>query len=374
MYLLSNELAIIGDLGQQQNSDHYWYIVKIDFKSKLAVKTYTSGGYGGGNYYIDIPQNSLKVQVINSNTFLLMFTFSDRVYGHQPCCEFTLYTVNSSGTPTVKKQWIKKTSRAIGFCKSSILGKFDEGEDSNGKYGLYWVQISYGSDEYSNITPTNNTLANWVHLTLKIYYDTGDYEELYSNIGLSGTTPSSLPPGYYNNSMVKVIKNTLVYLDNAAAKVIKFNSNHIPSSNTPTNLEFTSGDKESGYGYKYIIDDGTNSLFLDALYFNCYQTINSKIHYITGRIVPTDDFVVFECLKYYGVKEEIENYGLLDSAIWSFYSEIQNRIVVNQDNRLFLGLSLDYIMVKSSVSSIFGVTNLKQLNDLEIDEISVLGN
>lgn len=374
IYLLSNELAIIGDLGRQQNSAHYWYIVKIDFKSKMAVKTYTSAAYGGGNYSVNGQDYGLKVQVINSNTFLLMFTFSDNVYGYDICCEFTLYTVNSSGVPTVKKQWAKKAG-TLGFLKASILGKFDEGEDSNGKYGLYWAQISYSNGEYNNITASSpSVLKNWVHLSIKVYYDTGNYEELYSNIGLTSTAPSSVPPGLYNSLKTRVIKNTLVNLQSGYAGIIKFNSNHIPNSNTPTNLEFTSGVKESGYGYKYIIDDGTNSLFLDALYFNCYQDISSQYHYLTGRIVPTDDFVVFECLKYYGQNTEFENAGLLERIKWSFYRSTQNHIVVNNFSSYLLALPLEYFAVKLSSNSIFGVTNIKKLNNSEVDEISALSN
>lgn len=374
IYLLSNQLAIIGDLGRQQDSDHYWYIVRIDFESKLAAKTYTSSAYGGGNYSVNGQDYGLKVQVINSNTFLLMFTFSDNVYGYQTCCEFTLYTVNSSGVPTVKKQWVKKVEK-LGFLKASILGKFDEGEDSNGKYGLYWAQISYSNDEYNKITASSpSVLKNWVHLSIKVYYDTGNYEELYSNIGLTSTAPSSVPPGLYNSLKTRVIKNTLVDLQSSYAGIIKFNSNHIPNSNTPTNLQFTSGDKESGYGSKYTIDDGTNSLFLDALYFNCMQRISQENHYLTGRIVPTNDFVVFECLKYYGKSTEFENYGLLGKIKWSFYGNAQNHIAVNSFSSYLLALPLEYFAVKLSSNSIFGVTNIKKLNDLEVDEISALSN
>lgn len=374
IYLLSNQLAIIGDLGRKQSSGHYWYVVRIDFGSKLASKTYTSNSYGGGNYQVNGQYYGLKVQVINSNTFLLMFTFDDNDYGNQTCCEFTLYTVNSSGVPIVKKMWVYKAER-LGFLRASILGKFDEGEDSNGKYGLYWAQISYSNGEYNNITASSpSVLKNWVHLSIKIYYDTGNYEELYSNIGLTSTAPSSVPPGYYNSLRVRVIKNTLVSLESSYAGIIKFNSNHIPNSNSPTNLEFTSGDKESGYGSKYIIDDGTNSLFSDALYFNCAQTISQENHYLTGRIVPTDDFVVFECLKYYGKSTEFENHSLLEKMKWSFYGNTQNHIAVNSFSSYLLALPLEYFAVKLSSNSIFGVTNIKKLNDLEVDEISALSN
>lgn len=370
--MINENTAIAWNKSTQQNYNHYWYVLKLDFTSGAANVAYTSETYSGGNYAFNFDY-PVKVEPITQNKFLLMLTLSDNTYGSYPCMEFSLYELNSLGQPTVIKQWAKVKSKTAGYVKANTLGKFRTGEDSNGKYDLYWVQISYGENDYYDIG-AQNALANWVHLSLKIYKTTGNYEILYSNISVSsGSSPSTLPPGLYKNNVV-VIKNTLVDLQLSNAGIVRFNpSQHIPKSNSPTYLNFTSGTIDGGYGTKYKLTKNTESLLIDEYHFMCTTAVNNKSYATICKIVPTSDFVELKFLKSLGLYSNLDsNFSkALTSNIW-FLKNKEVTLAASFGETDILMISLNNEIVKKSTDEILGLTNLEELYTSSIGEISVL--
>lgn len=370
--MINENTAIAWNKDAQQNYSHYWHVLKLDFTSGAANVTYTSEEYSGGNYTFDF-NYPVKVEPIAQNKFLLMLTLSDYVYGRYPCMEFSLYELNSLGQPTVIKQWAKVKSKTAGYVRTNTLGKFRTGEDSNGEYDLYWVQISYGKNNYYDIG-TQNALANWVHLSLKIYKTTGNYEVLYNNISVSSeSSPSTLPPGLYKNDVV-VIKNTLVDLQLANAGIVRFNpSQYIPKSNSPTYLNFTSGTIDGGYGTKYKLTKNTESLLIGGYHFMYTTTVNNVSTAAIGKIVPTSDFVELKFLKSLGTYSSLDSNfrKALTSNIW-FLKNKEITLAASFGKTDILMISLDNEIVKKSINSIIGLTNLEELYAYSIGEVSIL--
>ena len=371
--MVNENTAIVWNKGSAQNSNFYWYVLKLDFASGLANITYTSGMYSGGNYEFDFNYH-VKVEPVSQNRFLFMFTLSDYVYGYSPCMEFSMYELNSLGQPVIVKQWAKVKSKTAGYVIVNTLGKFRTGEDANGKYNLYWVQISYAANNYYDIG-TQNSLKNWVHLSLKIYENTGNYEVLYSNIQVnSSSSPTTLPPGLYKKDAI-VIKNTLIsfYGTTAAAYIVKFNSSqNIPNSNSPTTLNFTNT-LEGGYGKKYPLCKYANSLFIDDCYFIYSLTINSISTISLGKIVSTSDYVEYKFLKSFGIQNNLNtNFkAALQSKSWNLKDK-NITLVIAFGNTSIFAISLDNEIVKKSTDEILGLTNLEELYASSIGEISIL--
>lgn len=363
IYFLSNQIAIITTLVATAEKPAYWYIFEIDFSSKTVTKKYTSAAFAGqwANYNTT---RVVRFQAISQNRFLLMFlteNLSD--YSGNQNYRFSLYSIDSSWKLKEEKTFFASGGTdTTGYLKSYSLGKFDDGEDENGKYGLYWAQIDYYEEQY---TATLEKLRRCFRLSIKIYYDTGEYEELYK-VTSKGT---SIPPGLYGAPIV--IKNTIVSLGQGSINIIKFGTDHIPVSASPTSLALTQGDIESGYGSKYPIAYKMDSLTYDEVYFIYIQTVNKVNYYAIGKIVPTEDLVTYEFLYLIG------NSGNLPSEItdnflcrtdWTMYGT-QNCVVNKSSPHGVKYLALDYPMVKQAENLIFGVSGIKELKKNEVGTV-----
>lgn len=370
--MVNENTAIAWNKDTQQNYNHYWYVLKLDFTSGLANITYTSERYSGGNTTFDFNYN-VKVEPISQNKFLFMLTLSDQTYGSYPCMEFSIYELNSVGQPVIVKQWAKVKSKTAGYVRANTLGKFRTGEDANGKYALYWVQISYGDNNYYEVGP-QNVIVNWVHLSLKIYENTGNYEVLYSNISVdSSKILTTLLPGLYKNDVV-VIKNTLVNLQVSTANIVKFNSSqNIPSSNSPSILNFTSGTIDGGHGSKYDLCNYETSLLTDDYHFVYLPSVSSASNVAIGKITATSDYVEFKFLKSFGLYNSLNSNvkKALESKNWSLKNK-DITLAIAFGGTSIMAVSLNNEIVKKSTDEILGLTNLEELYASSIGEISIL--
>ena len=370
--MVNDNTAIAWNKETQQNYNHYWYVLKLDFTSGLANITYTSERYSGGNTSFGFRYN-VKVEPISQNKFLFMLTLSDQSYGSAPCMEFSMYELNSVGKPVIVKQWAKVKSATAGYVRANTLGKFRTGEDANGKYALYWVQISYGDNDYYEVG-SQNPIVNWVHLSLKIYENTGNYEVLYSNISVdSSKRLTTLLPGLYKKDVV-VIKNTLVNLQVSTANIVKFNSSqNIPSSNSPSILNFTSGTIDGGHGSKYDLCNYETSLLTDDYHFMYETNISGKLYISIGKISATSDYVEFKFLKLFGPYDSLNSNikSALQSGNWSLKNKGITLAIAFGDTSI-VAISLNNEIVKKSTNEILGITNLEELYASSIGEISIL--
>lgn len=365
IFFLNSRTAIITTVVGGSEKPAYWYIFEIDFSLKTITQKYKSTKFAGqwGN---TMTNTGVRFQAISQNRFLLMFLTESSVdyTGSEIYC-LTLFSIDSSWKLKVEKNFFANSSGYTGYLRSYSLGKFDDGEDEKGKYGLYWAQFDYYEKEYNY---DFESLKICSRISLKVYYDTGEFEELYK-ITSKG---SSMPPGLTGQPIV--IKNTLVYLGSNEVSVIKFGPDHIPVSSSPMRLTLAPGDIKSGAGSKITMAYRGNSLFQDELYFIYIQSIKDINYYGIGKIVPTEDLVTYEFA--YLIGDSVTLANEITDGFFS-YSETNavfglRKGVIKQEaynHRYARHLYLDCPMVKQAENLIFGVSGIKELKKNEVGTV-----
>lgn len=371
IHQLSNQFAIVILSYPSSENPTYWHIVKTDFVSKTASIVYTSSPYAGQTFNSDSAL-MVNVSILSQTRFLLMFlTNSNNNNYNNMKYEFSLYSIDSSGKPTREHNWLYKyqDSNDTGYIITGALGKFNEGEDEKGKYGLYWAHVDYSNTTYGGAV-SNMRLC--FRLSVKIYYSTGEYVELYK-INSAGSSLSEMPPGMAGSQYI--IKNTIINLGSVNANIIKFGNDYKPVSNTPTTLSLPEGlDIKSGFGSKTTISYKKDSFAIDELYFVSMPKIRETTKICMNRIVATEDFVRHEFLYLIGdyTMYPIEQLSMFSNMGDSWFKYGKQGMVAN-----VRGTSVDGIyyldpqrpLVKKADKYIYGVSGIKELKKNEVGTV-----